>query len=86
MKSSTRCTVQASRRNTFTLTHGRTLKSPTLHTTNPKGGKPTLDTLQEETQTALNHLPTDAHIRELTQTLTDILKTRYQLNAGKEIQ
>lgn len=37
----------------------------------------TLDTLQEGTRNALELLPTDAHIRELTQALGDILRARY---------
>lgn len=45
-----------------------------------------LDTLQEGTRHALELLPSDAHIRELAQALGDILRARYQLNAGKEIQ
>lgn len=36
-----------------------------------------LDTLQEGAREALELLPTDAHIRELTQALGDILRARY---------
>lgn len=36
-----------------------------------------LDTLQEGTSEALDLLPSDAHIRELTQALGDILRARY---------
>ena len=45
-----------------------------------------LDTLQEGTRHALELLPTDAHIRELTQALGDILRARYTNPTPQETQ